>query len=142
MKKMMLLFVAALSLIGAANAQKLEVNITDIKNNKGQFVIKVYDTSEARNKEAPVLLKEFSKTDVKDGILSLKLDLKYGTYGLSLLDDENADGEMEKSFIGMPKEGFGYSDFYLTKLNKPAWEDFVFKFSPEKTSVTVRVKYL
>lgn len=37
-------------------------------------------------------------------------DLLTGTYAVIALHDENTNGEMDKNFIGRPKEGFGTSN--------------------------------
>jgi uncharacterized protein (DUF2141 family) len=55
---------------------------------------------------------------VINGTLILTGDLEPGTYGITLVDDENKNGTLDKSFFGMPKEGFGFSNFFIEKLKK------------------------
>lgn len=75
--------------------------------------------------------------------MNVKFDLPPGTYGLALLDDENNDDKMNYSFIGLPKEGFGFSNYYLSGLFKPKFE--VFKFTvlkDQKQKVQMKIRYM
>ncbi len=58
-----------------------------------------------------------------------------------LLDDENADGEMEYSWIGLPREGYGFSNYYHTGLIKPSFYDFDFILGKKNKFVQVKMKY-
>jgi uncharacterized protein (DUF2141 family) len=43
-----------------------------------------------------------SKEDIKDGNLTVRIEnLEYGTYAITMLDDEDANLEMDK-FMGLP----------------------------------------
>ncbi|OFY78115.1 MAG: hypothetical protein A2V46_07655, partial [Bacteroidetes bacterium RBG_19FT_COMBO_42_7] len=114
MKKMLffkiqlLIFLPALTL----NAQDVEVIITGIRAEKGQIVIGVFKDNESFRKEESFLEKRFVKNGISNGEMRVKFSLEPGIYGLSLLDDENSDGKMEYNFVRLPKEGFGFSDYY------------------------------
>jgi len=64
-----------------------------------------------------------------------------GTYGLSLIHDENGNGKLDK--LGpVPTEGFGFSRNPAIRFGPPAFKDVSFPVSGEKTVQTVRVRYL
>lgn len=73
-------------------------------------------------------------------MVNYKLDP--GTYGITLLDDENKNGEMEKNVIGIPKEGFGFSNFFMEKKKKPSFSDFKTNIKGEGDKVQIKVKYM
>ncbi|MEA3494867.1 MAG: DUF2141 domain-containing protein, partial [Bacteroidota bacterium] len=89
------------------NAQTLTVEITNIRNDKGNISLAVFIDNSSFVKEIPFLAKTYSKTNLIDEKLIVKINLKPGVYGISVLDDENKNGEMEYNLIGVPKEGFG-----------------------------------
>ena len=64
-------------------------------------------------------------------------DLKFGTYALATYQDENSSGEIDKNFIGMPTEGFGFSNNYKPKVKAPAFKDCCFDYSAKNNSITV-----
>lgn len=51
-----------------------------------------------------------------NGVLSVQLKLEQGEFGIALIDDENENSELDRNSIKVPKEGFGFSDFYLEQL--------------------------
>ncbi|RYE24799.1 MAG: DUF2141 domain-containing protein, partial [Sphingobacteriaceae bacterium] len=110
--------------IFAAQAQETQINITGIKSAKGKIALSLFKNNQSFEKEQPYKSFVFDKKDMVNGALTVTIKAEAGTYGIALLDDENSNGKMDKSFIGMPKEGFGFSDFYMEKLKKPAFDDF------------------
>lgn len=64
-----------------------------------------------------------------------------GTYGLSLIHDENGNGRLDK-FGPVPTEGFGFSRNPTIRFGPPAFKDVSFPIGGGKTVQTVRVRYL
>jgi len=125
------------------NAQDVEVIITGIRSEKGQIVIGVFKDNESFRKEESFLEKRFVKNGISNGEMRVKFSLEPGIFGLSLLDDENSDGKMEYNFARLPKEGFGFSDYYHTGLTKPKFDSFKFSIDQsKKRTITVRIRYL
>jgi len=125
------------------NAQNVEVTITGIKSDKGQIAIGVFKDDETFKKEKAFRDLKFVKKDISDGMMMVKFSLEPGIYGLSLLDDENSNGKMEYNFLGIPKEGFGFSDYYHTGLTKPKFDAFKFSIEKDQTKkITIRIRYM
>jgi uncharacterized protein (DUF2141 family) len=125
------------------NAQNVEVIITGIRTEKGQMVIGVFKDDESFKKEVAFIEKIFVKNNISNGEMRVLFTLEPGIYGLSLLDDENSDGKMEYNFARLPKEGFGFSDYYHTGLTKPKFDSFKFSIDQsKKRTITVRIRYL
>ena len=59
-----------------------------------------------------------------------------------MLDDENNDTEMEYNWVGIPQEGFGFSDYYHTGLSRPVLADFDFVLGEEGKAVTMKIRYM
>ena len=66
-------------------------------------------------------------------------DLKFGTYALATYQDENSSGEIDKNLIGMPTEGFGFSNNYKPKVKAPAFKDCKFAYDETNNTVTVNM---
>ena len=57
----------------------------------------------------PQMDANWKKTNIVDGVFTARIEnLTYGTYAISVLDDENSNLEMDM-ILGIPKEGFGFS---------------------------------
>ncbi|OFY41036.1 MAG: hypothetical protein A2Z69_00125 [Bacteroidetes bacterium RBG_13_44_24] len=140
------IFHIILLLLGSAislDAQNVEVIIKGIKSEKGQIVIGIFKDQETFRTEEAFLSKSFPKANIVNKEMKIKMTLEPGTYGLSLLDDENMSSLMEYNFIGMPKEGFGFSDYYHTGITKPKFDDFKFTLYPgQNKTITIKIRYI
>lgn len=81
------------------------------------------------------------KNELSGGKMTTSLELPSGTYGIAVLDDENSNDKMDYALM-MPKEGFGFSNFYLTGLSRPKFEQFKFGVSDASVSVVIKMKYM
>lgn len=119
----------------------ITVKIKDIRSSKGRIQLQVYRTGESFAAETPYKVLYVSKKKMSKNALTYTIyGLKAGTYGLALLDDENANKEMDYGLV-MPKEGFGFSDYYHTSWTKPKFKQFKFSLTTDK-SVGVKVRYM
>ena len=123
------------------NAQTLTVEITNIKSKKGKIAVAVFKNNEDFIKEKPYFDNSYSKADLKCGTMKIKLKLKPGVYGITVLDDKNNDGKMEYNFIGMPREGYGFSNFTDRVLRRPEFKKFDFLIGENDKTVYVKMKY-
>jgi len=87
------------------------------------------------------MIKTVSKSQASGGKLTVSYDLKPGTYGIAILDDENSNGKMDYGMV-LPKEGFGFSDYYHTGMSSPTFDKFDFTLKNENRSVQIKVRYL
>lgn len=117
------------------------VKMTNIRSSKGRIQLQVYRTGQAFAAETPYKELYVSKKGLKNKTLHYTIyGLKPGTYGLALLDDENANKKMDYGWV-MPEEGFGFSDYYHTAWSKPKFNQFKFSLKANK-SVLMKVRYL
>lgn len=123
-------------------AQNIEVTVTGIKTQKGQIAIGVFTDDACFQTDKTLIEIQFPKNELKNGVMTVALSLEPGTYGLAVLDDVNNNRLMEYGFLGIPKEGFGFSDYYHTGLFKPKFNDFRFTVvEGEQKKITVRMRY-
>jgi uncharacterized protein (DUF2141 family) len=123
-------------------AQETHVKIADIRSGKGKIILNVFKDNNSYDKEQPYKKIVFDKKDLVNGTLNVHFGLEPGVYGITLLDDENEDGKINKNFVGIPKEGFGFSNFFMTKMKKPSFDDFKVDLKSSDIKVEIRVKYM
>jgi uncharacterized protein (DUF2141 family) len=123
-------------------SQTVEVTVTGIRSEKGQIAIGVFLDEESFRREKAYLEIQFPKKDIRDGVMTVSFSLEPGIYGLSLLDDENSNRKMEYNFLGIPKEGFGFSDYYHTGITRPKFDHFRFTVvQGQDIKIKVRMRY-
>lgn len=142
MKKFLILTILCLSAHQIIPAQILDVHIQDISHSKGQMCIAVFTDEAGFKAEITFWETKCPKTLVVNGSFDLKIPLKPGKYGVSVLDDKNCNGKMEYNIFGIPREGFGFSNYYQRGLYKPTFENFSFFLEKNETKqILVKMKY-
>lgn len=120
-------------------AQTVTIQFVGIRNAEGNIKVQVFNTAKGFDDEKPIFVKIVPKTTLIGGKLKAEVaGLKPGTYGIAVLDDENANQKMDYGFF-LPKEGFGFSDYYHSTMSRPKFEQFDFILT-EKTIKAVEIK--
>lgn len=119
----------------------ISIKVTNIRNTKGTIQFQLYKDQKSFAAETPYKTYRLSKKGVSGHTLRYKIKgLPAGSYGVALLDDENGNKKMDYGWV-MPKEGFGFSDYYHTAWSKPNYHKFKFYLKDDK-SVTMKVRYM
>ena len=67
-------------------------------------------------------------------------NVPYGDYARVAFHDENDDGKFNMTWLGMPKEGFGFSDNPGT-LRKPVFNDAKFSVDEQTVQISIKLNY-
>ena len=123
-----------------AKAQNnLEVRIDNIKNDNGDILIGLYD--DGHNFPRKTTDGKIVKAS-KDGVTVSFPDLKPGLYAISVLHDENSNKDMDQSKIGIPKEGFGFSNNAKSSFGPPSFERAKILLHSKDTLISIDLRYL
>lgn len=68
-------------------------------------------------------------------------DVRAGTYGFAFLHDEDDDGALDRDWIGIPSEGFGFSNDAAPGFGPPSYESARFEHDGAVTTLHVRARY-
>ena len=124
------------------NAQTLHIQISGLRNNLGQVQIQFFTSKESFDEEIPAFSKLAPKAALVKGILNVTYtNIPSGTYGVAILDDENSNKKMDYGLL-LPKEGFGFSDYYHRGMSRPDYNKFKFTLGKELKSVQIKVRYM
>ena len=121
--------------------QKTEITITGLKSVKGKVIIQVFKDDKGYQDQKPFKNFIFDKKEMANGALQVQLELEPGIYGFTMVDDENGNGHIDKNFIGIPKEGFGFSNFFMEKMKKPLFNEFKTDLKTQ-SKIIIKVKYM
>lgn len=121
----------------------IEITVKNIKTTNGKILIGIFKDNASFDKEKPFKSVQASKESMKNGVLTIKTQLEAGIYGASLLDDENNNAKMDYNFIGVPKEGFGFSNYYHKGFSKPKFQTFQFEVKDAiTTKIDMAIRYM
>jgi uncharacterized protein (DUF2141 family) len=122
-----------------AVAAELTVTVDNLRNSKGDVRLSAFasaaewpDNSAADNDKVEPAQK---------GSVVFHFDLPPGTYAIACFHDENANGRFDQNFLGIPKEGYGFSNNVHPFFSAPSFESASFVFPPEGAALTVHMIY-
>ena len=68
-------------------------------------------------------------------------DLPPGTYALAVIHDENTDGKLDTNWLGIPKEGYGFSNGAKGVLGAPSFSAASFFYDGGTLDLTISLHY-
>ena len=122
-----------------AQAAQLTITVEGIRNAKGEIRISVYP-SRAEWPDHPSGDHNQAKP-AKTGSVVFAVDLPPGTYAVNGFHDEDGNGKFRTSLIGLPEEGYFFSNNVRAGLSAPSFESASFKLPPEGASISISVHY-
>ena len=91
-----------------AEEKKLIVQVTNVTSEEGQIILAIYNSSE--NYDKRIALQEVKLKPEIDTVI-FETNLPDGEYLVMLVHDINNNGKLDTTFIGMPKEPVGLSNY-------------------------------
>ena len=91
-----------------AEEKKLTVQITNVTSEEGQIILAIYNSSE--NYDKRIAFQEVKLKPEIDTVI-FETNVPDGEYLVMLVHDINNNGKLDTSFIGMPKEPVGLSNY-------------------------------
>ncbi len=115
-----------LTLIENAYAQqgKLHIKITDIQEYSGRMQIGIYNNPDdfpIDGQEYQIIYLPVQGNEVSHTVKALP----QGEYAVAFYHDINMDSICNLNFLGIPKEGYGFSRNYRPKFRAPEFEETV-----------------
>jgi uncharacterized protein (DUF2141 family) len=116
---------------------KLQVTVNNIKGHKGNIIVGIYDSDENFLKK-PLDGKMVEASG--DSIRVVFENLKPGKYAVSVLHDANKNKDMDQNKLGIPKEGFGFSNNVLGAMGPPSFKRAQIDLTPDQTDLDINIK--
>jgi uncharacterized protein (DUF2141 family) len=102
------------------DGNKLTVVVANIPNDEGQIRIQI------RNPEDEVV--EQARVPARPGeVEHIFEDMPAGRYALRVHHDADGDDEMDTNFVGVPTEGYAFSNNARSRFGPPALEKQLFR---------------
>jgi uncharacterized protein (DUF2141 family) len=130
-------FLTATLLLGitavAADGPNLRVIATGIKSDQGNLYVWVYDKKDDWLSDRYRTQKSVEVAGNRSGDrITVELLLPAGEYALSVFQDVNNNGKLERNFIGIPKEPAGLSNNLRPRFGPPKFKGAAFTVTVDK----------
>ena len=124
----------------ASGQAKLEVTVKNIRQAKGTIRVGLFDKEDTFLKKAAE--GKVVKASVSEVVVIFE-NVKPGEYALSVIHDENENGQLDSNVIGMPTEGFAFGNNAMGMFGPPSFEKAKLNLEANKAVVqTITLKYL
>jgi uncharacterized protein (DUF2141 family) len=64
-----------------------------------------------------------------------------GTYALAVIHDKNSNGKLDTNWLGIPTEGYGFSNDAKAVLGTPSFAAASFPYDGQTLDMTIRLQY-
>ncbi len=128
--------------VGTPAGARLVVQVVGAKPVQGKVVVTVYP-DDAKRFLAPhgKLLRARAPAEAPTTRACFELPGP-GTYAVAVYHDANGDGHFNRSLIGLPQEGFGFSNDAPTKVGLPAFSAVRLPVKAGETVTRVILRYV
>jgi uncharacterized protein (DUF2141 family) len=119
-------------------AQTMTVVVKNVKSDVGTVRLAVYSS------EDQFMKNEIAGTEVKavnGQAVAVFKNLGTGTYAISVMHDANDNKELDSNFMGVPKEGFGFSNDAMGMFGPPDFKKASFEHAGKK-DVVISLRYM
>jgi uncharacterized protein (DUF2141 family) len=129
------------SCIGASRP-KVNVVIEGVRSDRGEMVIELYPNDPDRFLAHLGRVERVRRKSERAVTRACIVAPSAGRYALVLYHDENNDELFNRSRIGIPSEGFGFSNNVKPLLGPPSLKSVLFDVPEGESTIRVRLRYL
>jgi len=119
---------------------QVHVKVSGFRNERGQVFVALWRSEKAFPGTPPKGTPSAVAKIVKGVAETSFRDVPPGVFAVSVFHDEDGDSELKTNFIGIPKEGIGFSRDARARFGPPSWDDAKLKLEPgevEQVKITM-----
>jgi uncharacterized protein (DUF2141 family) len=118
----------------------LTVSVSELENDKGRVAVALFASADDFPDQKRALSGQLTR--IQKGRASVTFPaLLPGRYAVAVLHDENENSKMDFNFLGMPLEGYGFSNDASAPFGPPSFDDAAFRLRARPSVVAVKVRY-
>ena len=143
----LLAFLLFANLIAVALAQSpscpgIHVKVLNIRNSTGTVDCALFDSPqgfpiEVLHSATKAMVMKIRHTEARCDFE----DIPPGTYALAVVHDENMNGKLDTNWLGIPKEGYGFSNDAKALLTAPSFSAASFQYDGGTLDLTISLHY-
>jgi len=120
----------------------IQVKILDIRNSTGAVACALFEGPEGFPTKYIHSATNIMMIKVQDRQARCDfLDIPPGTYALVVIHDENLNGKLETNSVGLPTEGYGFSNDASALMGAPSFNAASFAYNGRTLELTISLNY-
>ena len=113
--------------------------MTEIKTHTGTLSAVLVNSEAAWNGKAEPVTGRMAKADATGKLELVFTDLTPGKYAVRLMHDENDNGKLDSNVVGMPTEGYGFSNNPMV-MRPATFEEASFEVLEAGATITIALR--
>ena len=141
---MFVLLAANLSVpaLAASSCPGIHVKILDIENSTGSVACALFESSagfpsEFLHSATNVMIIKIRKAQARCDFE----DIPPGTYAMVVIHDANMNGKLDANMMGIPTEGYGFSNDAKSLIGAPSFSAASFSYDGQNLDLTMSLHY-
>ena len=132
----------ALASAQASSCPGIHVQVLNIRNSTGTIDCALFEApagfpTEALRSATNVMVIKVRQTQARCDFA----DIPPGTYALAVFHDENMNGTLDTNWLGIPTEGYGFSNDVKASFGPPSFAAASFAYDGRTLEMTIRLEY-
>ena len=120
----------------------IHVKVLNIRNNVGTVACALFESPvgfpvEFLRYATNIMVIKIRETKARFAFL----DIPPGTYALAVVHDENMNGKLDTNWLGIPAEGYGFSNDAKALLSAPSFSAASFLYDGKDMELTISMLY-
>ncbi len=128
--------------LAQASCPGIHVKILDIRDSTGTVACALFESpegfpSEFLHSATNIMIIKIRKSQARCDFE----DIPPGTYAMVVIHDENMNGKLDTNALGIPKEGYGFSNDAKKWLSTPSFSAASFPYDGQNVDMTMSLHY-
>lgn len=141
MKTVLLLFLLVLASMAQQNSSSLTVKVTGFKNEKGVVRALLFNSENGFPEATEKAVRSASVKIVGTQADFVFENLPPGRYAVSLFHDSQNTGKLRTNLVGIPRDGYGFSNNSMGTFGPPSFKDASFQITAGQNTHTIRLRH-
>ncbi len=124
----------------SADAAGFVVKVTGLRSSRGYVHIALYNIPKNYPK-GDAMMTKIVPASRPGGVSATFSGLAPGTYAFAIYHDENGDNDFNRGFLGIPIEGYAFSNHATVFLGPPSFKEAAVKLTGPKDKIDIVMNY-
>jgi len=118
---------------------ELKVEVSGCANDQGRILFYLCNSEESYSSKSKSITQASVAVKNKRAETVFR-DLPYGSYAVKVYHDENGNGQLDKGWMGIPTERYGFSNNARGSFGPPSFKEAQFTLSSPNQTIRIEVK--
>ncbi len=128
--------------IAQSPSQRIQVRILNIRNSIGTIDCALFESPAGFPTEVLVSARNVMVIKIQNSEARCDFeDIPPGRYAIAVIHDENMNGKLDTNWLGIPTEGYGFSNNASVLLGTPSFSAASFLYDGRNLDLTIGLHY-